>query len=165
MKFSFAYGCTRFVLLVGGVAIKFTRFPLLQLVRRGFFWLKKGKALTRPRELYGSFSIGVLKYLLGGIMANVDEYYFNREFPDLPLAPTLFTFFGLVNIQVRGKSVAESELADCPFQDLAKGRPELDLHETRQFCRIGGKIVLADYGNPLVQNALRKRYATATAFA
>ncbi|MDO8482951.1 MAG: hypothetical protein Q7S86_04000 [bacterium] len=164
MNFAYAYGATRLVLLVGGLAIKFARLPWFRLICRGFFWLSKGKALQRPRELYGSLHIGILKYVLSGIMANVDEYYFSREFPDLPLAPTLFTFFGLVNIQRRGEAIDASELKECPFQDLAT-QLEFDLNRPEQFCRIKGKIVLADYGNPLVQKALRRRYARATAFA
>lgn len=161
----FAYGVTRLVLLVGNSAIKFARIPWIKIINRGIFWTGQGKLLERPRQVYGSLHIGILKYLLAGIIANVDEYHFGREFPDLPLAPTMFTLFGLVNIQVRGEPVSASELKDCPFQDIAKAEPELDLKETKNFCRIKGRIVLADYGSPLVQRALRKHYARATAFA
>lgn len=167
MNFTYGYGTTRFVLLIGTVAVKFSRIPLLLLIRRGLFWLKQGKFIERPRELYGSLSVGIAKYLLAGIMANSDEYRFYQEFPNLPLAPTLGSFLGLVNIQVRGGVVDASELADCPFRDIAEAHPKLDFFKApRQFCRINGQIVLADYGDLFVQNTLRKKYAkTAVVFA
>ncbi|GEM_PF-3377695 len=156
---TFSYGTTRFVILTENFAIKFARFRLFRLAYRGLYLSLRGKAVKRSRELFGNPWLGILKYLLQGVTANVDEYRFYREFPNLAIAPTLFTLFGLVNIQMRGEAVREAEIDECPFQEFAD-KPGMDLNAD-EYCRINGTIYLADYGNPLVQKALRQKYKAA----
>ena len=155
-----AYGATRYVILTEKYAIKIARFPALRLVLRGFYLLSKGKALQRPREVYGSVTVGIVKYFLCGVLVNIDECQLWQELRNKSLAPTLFSILGLVNVQIRGAAVEQDELDRAhPFPEIAREVVGLDLDLAKQYCRINGAICLADYGSPLVVAELRARFS------
>ncbi|MDP2704797.1 MAG: hypothetical protein U1D31_00345 [Patescibacteria group bacterium] len=144
----FAYGWSRWVFLVGNVAIKIPRLRPLHWISRFFFWKSQGKFTERFETHFKCNPVvGVWRYLCNGIIANIVEHRIYQKHPDLPIAPTLFSFLGLVNIQVRGKPLAESSLPNCPFRTIAKLHPQfVDLADIRNFAEINGKIVLVDCG-------------------
>jgi hypothetical protein len=125
----FRYGTTRYVLCVGGVAVKIPRIRIIS-------WTNH---------------FSMLKCLFAGISANLEEARLYRKCPHLPIAPTLFSLFGLVNIQTRAQPVIHDELVLCPFRELVKKRERLetkDLNKVEHFGRIDHiGICLLDYGN------------------
>ncbi len=139
------HGCTRCVILIGDIAIKIALFRPIACLR----------SLLRPcdrtvgerlRQYHSNPAIAASKRIFHGIFANLNEYSLYRQYPNLDLVPTLFSFFGLINIQVRGESIMEAEIKQCPFRDIAAQYPYSDLNKSKNFCRINGKIYLADYG-------------------
>jgi hypothetical protein len=94
-------------------------------------------------------------YVFAGIIANIEEKRFYSKHPSLALAPTLFSFFGIVNIQRRGVPIKENELSFCPFrQCVIPGLKYQDLDFAKHFARIEGRICLVDYGNVEVNKAI-----------
>lgn len=157
----FGKGMSRYVVCVGPWAIKFARVRILHWIVR---ILRKvlvadlafyREQVTRPEK-----SVARIQHLFSGVVANLEEYRFNRRHPELPLAKTLLTLFGLVNIQRRGVPVTEAELVDCPFREIA--HLEDDLSKTEHYGRVDDQIVLLDYGevrvNSVILNYVRNRY-------
>lgn len=144
----FAYGATRWVILTPRYAIKFARVrplrPILQLVRH----FVKGEVKQRLQQFDANPIKGGMKYLAAGIRANLTERRIYRDHQSDILAPTLWTFFGLVNLQVRGEQVSTQEHQAHYLTNAFKEAPidNNDLVHPRQFCKINGSVVLADYG-------------------
>lgn len=145
----FAYGWSRWVLLIGNIAIKVPRLRPFRWISRFFFWKCKGKVRERLVMQFKSHPlIGAWRYLGHGVIANIIEYRIYQKFPDLPVAPTLFSFFGLINIQVRGNPIKRTPSSDCPFRIFSKLYPDCgDLVDIKNFAEIDGRIVLIDCGS------------------
>lgn len=127
-------GDTRWVVLIGPIALKFTR--IVEYV--------DGE-----------------RFVSGGINANVREYCRYKTYGDrAPLAPTYVTLMGLVNIQRRGEPVTQEELDASPiFAGLTD--EYVQQHDSRRavnFCRISGRIVWCDYGRAVLKALLEERY-------
>jgi hypothetical protein len=146
----FAYGSTRWVFLIGPYAFKIARLrPLwwpFRLIQRIF-----QKAVARRlSRFHGNPGIACAKYLSAGFLANGTERRLWEESRDSRLAPTLFSFLGILNIQPRGEAVSEDSLEEFPFRELARGAKEgsdlYDLTKAKQFARFGDEILLIDYG-------------------
>jgi len=148
---TFSHGSTRSVFCVGDVAVKFARIRPIRLFFRFFHWQKNGGVANKLSTISRSRVDAILLVISGGIIGNIEEYWFCREHPDLPLAKTIFSFFGLFNIQVRGRQVKEEELHLCPFREYA--HREYDLRRTEHFGWIGDRSCLLDYGTHRI-NAL-----------
>ena len=141
---TFDYGTTRFVFCVGGVAIKIARIHPVRWMFRFFYWKKRGGVTKKLSTIATSRVKAILMVIAGGIIGNIEEYWFSHQHPELPIARTIFSFFGLVNIQVRGKPIKEEELPLCPFREYA--HLEYDLRRIEHFGWINGRGCLLDYG-------------------
>jgi hypothetical protein len=117
---------------------------LLYWVLRILHWRKNGGVVNKFASMSTGTRINSFKHLFAGVFANLEERRFYRANPHLHLAPTMFTFFGLVNVQARGKEIGPDELHLCPFREIA--HLEYDLQRYEHFGRVRGRILLLDYG-------------------
>lgn len=143
----FAYGATRFVIITERYAIKIARIrllrPLTRIVRHLFGDTIKSSLLTYDRKM----AIGCATYLIPGIVANRAEARLYRKYRSDQLAPTLFTFFWLVNVQRVGTPVSADYVEQSPFFAALRHDPKFeDVLQPWQYCVIDGRPCLADYG-------------------
>lgn len=151
----FSYGSTRFVILIGGIVIKIARLRPIWPFYRFIHYKRRKVVRSRLRRHHDDLRLAVIRYFLSGIIANLNEYRFWTEQPCFPLAPTIFTFLGLINIQTRGEIVTPEEIKMSPFGQIQAAYPDfIDLHKTSNYCKIGGEICLADYGDANIQTIL-----------
>lgn len=147
----FRYGSSRFVLLVGPYAIKIARFPIFFGIYRIIVWRREGILKEKIAANAAAPLNGMAKLLLSGICGNLREYRISRAYPGLPVAPTLRTFCGLVNVQRRAEPFLENEdrLEKIhPFAWLDdQSRYNSDIHRGDQFGWVDRRLVLIDYGS------------------
>lgn len=105
---------------------------------------------------------GLKRILFKGIADNWREFQFSLISTHPFAQPTLFSFFGLLNIQKRG---------DVPVMDYWKFRRELehlvgqelfylDSHHMASmdnFCVHKGRLRMVDYGSPNTRTVIRER--------
>lgn len=101
-------------------------------------------------------------YLLGGIMANYHERQFYKRTKNPFVMPTYFSFFGLFNIQKRGKKIDFWDMygiwgyvyhnSQNPNQPFCDGHT---LADPKNYCTDNGKLKLVDYGNRQVAEFLK----------
>jgi len=152
----FTYGCTRWVILTDKYAIKIARIRPLRPFVRLFIGVKEenvGKVLKQRYKR--NFLFSGLKYifyiLFGGFVANYIEYKIYKNNPNkYNLVPTIFTFFFIFNIQIKGEPLKKSaDIKKHRLWSFVKFLPkETDLFLPKQFCLINNKPYLADYGSP-----------------
>lgn len=150
MRLRFSWGATRFVVLVGTVAIKFARPRPFRALRRLIKYQVSGrvreKLLTYAEEPF----LAGISYILSGVLANWNENRLWRESPSRFLMPTLFSCL-LFNIQRRGERVSQEELdANHPLRSVLGGKSSKcgsDMMKAANFCRYEGRVCLADYGS------------------
>lgn len=147
-----AYGSTRFVFSVGDVVIKIARIRPFRWVSRFFYWKGNGGVTQKLQTINQSRTLAILYYFFNGVLANLEEYRFYNRYPNKQIAPTFFSFFGLVNIQAKGTPIKRYDLPNCPFREFAG--TEIDLSNVQHFGWIEGRICLLDYGNGQVNNLL-----------
>lgn len=132
---------------------------MLQLYRR----TKSGTVNSGLAKFDENKVIASIKYVIGGIVSNLAEARLSRECPEEKnVAPTLFSFFGLVNIQPRGEAIKHGDLINCPFRTLVS-RTDIhvefkDFDQPEQFARFGDKILLIDAGTPVVARYLARQH-------
>jgi len=146
---AFKYGAVRWVFLIGPYAIKVARIRPLHPFIRLYQHFRAGVVRKELAKFDSMPARAGLKYLLGGILANLAEYRLYRRFGNQRLIPTLFTFFGLVNIQVRGEPVPKERLWEMqvhPMWCMTHGIVSMDIRKPEQFCLLNGVVCLADYG-------------------
>lgn len=151
-------GKTRIVLLVGNKAIKFGRVRFVRLFARtvSFPFMSK-RNHDRFYARYGKpFFKGAFKYLFAGLYANRNEFRHCEQFEDHRVVPTSHLFFkGWVIVQQRGKPISHERLLEGnPFHGMSVPAGFLEKDQPWQFCEIGGKILLADYGRNETREAL-----------
>ncbi|RJR31272.1 hypothetical protein C4569_02405 [Candidatus Parcubacteria bacterium] len=117
--------------------------------------------LVQTWKKYGPDVKAGLKWkLLGGIASNWNERTFYKKSKLKILAPTVFSFFGLVNIQKTGDKVPmEPKDVYCQFLDLTNLEAGVSTHtfyNNGHFFVIDGHIVIVDYGNPRIHPVLVK---------
>ena len=146
-----SWGMTRFVILVGPVAIKIARFRLLWIPRRFLHFVKSQEISTKiayqtrnPRLAFNN--------VFAGLIANRSEYLLWQKSHRHFLAPTPYSLLGgVINIQRRGERVSVEELiAAHPFQELLAMMPSplaYDMTKAGNFGRHEGRICLIDYGD------------------
>jgi hypothetical protein len=106
--------------------------------------------IIKRYEMHGSMAL----CLFGGIMANYQEWRFYRKTKNIFVMPTYFSFFGLFNIQKRGKKIDfwdrvgawhyihnNIENHQQPFCD---GHT---LANIENFCLDNGHLKIVDYGS------------------
>lgn len=142
----FTCGGTRWVILTDKYAFKIARFrPFGQFVR--FLDAMRKRELAKSLSKHDANVIwAALKYLLAGMVANRNEHRLYRSHPCDLLAPTLTTIFWLVNIQVRGQPVTETDISQTYLFAVLQDTPSAGVLQDTQFCRINGHVCLADYG-------------------
>lgn len=160
-------GRTRIVILLGPFAIKIAKIGLRHMVERSYRIVRsrqvRQKMAAWKRE-HGQSVFGVVSQALFlGIWANRAEYRLWVHHPHEDLAPTLFTLFYLVNVQMRGTPVETVRGSDVPWLRQIPLRTNVreDLDRAEQYCAIGDRICLADYGYQEFEPILtqRKRFA------
>ena len=147
-----SWGGTRFVVLIGPLAIKFARIrpfrAICQLVRHS---TRKGEVARRLRKWSKSPMMGVIRYLSMGIISNHQESCLWRECRRDYMVPTIFSLAGLINVQWRGSRLSQEELdREHPFAHELVGLDAETIHDlikVENFCRLRGKVCLADYGS------------------
>lgn len=100
-------------------------------------------------------------YLSVGIEANDMEYQYSLDHPeDCRVIPTISRHLGgLIVIQHRGQAAVESDLRQTHAfsgHTVDGGFPEAD--KPKQYCHFGGRLRLADYGNPATCQFLHATY-------
>ena len=155
----FKRGSSRLVLVVGNIAVKFAMFRGFYFVRRFLYWKKQGLVWKRMQMHNPNIPLAILKGIFSGLVANLTEWKISREYPELPLAETIFSL-GLVNIQKRPlRMIMPMELPNCPFRELRDSQTNtVDLEKPEHFGWLGGRIVLVDYGTDEIWRALREHY-------
>jgi len=100
-------------------------------------------------------------YLLAGIMANLQEFYFTIFHRNNFIMPTYFSFFGLINIQKKGDKItfwdSEDIWAYVCKNSIHRNQPYCDSHvfsNIDNFCIDRGKLRICDYGSRNVQEFL-----------
>jgi len=152
MRLQFSWGTTRFVILVGTVAIKFARLRPFRALYRLAKHQMNGEVRVKLVKFDGRPFIGGIKYIFAGIIANRNEYRLWHTSPRYFLMPTLYSFGGgLVNVQELGKSISQEELdVSHPFQEILAGMPPefvYDMTRSANFCRYKNRTCLVDYGS------------------
>src|SRR3989344_3210630 len=151
MRIQFAWGATRFVILVGAVAIKVARPRPFRALRRLIKYQISGEVRARLLTFAEDPFLAGFSSIFSGILANRNEYRLWQETPRHFLVPTLYSFCWLINVQRRGESVSQEELrVGHPFRVLLEGRsPGFvgDMTKTANFCRYEGRVCLLDYGS------------------
>lgn len=153
----FACGGTRWVILTDLYAIKIARFRPIRLVIRFLQLLLKGEVRENLQKHDENLTKAVLKYVGAGILANRTESRLYKHYGrtnDL-LIPTLFTICWLVNVQLRGKIPKEEDILRHRLWNVLVGdsfvEVAAELRRPNQFCIIGSRVYLADYGMELLE--------------
>ena len=151
MRIQFAWGATRFVILVGAVAIKVARPRPFRALRRLIKYQISGEVRARLLTFAEDPFLAGFSYIFSGILANRNEYRLWQESPRHFLVPTLYSFCWLINVQRRGKPISQEELdSNHPFPALLVGKPLKfagDMMKAANFCRYEGRVCLLDYGS------------------
>ncbi len=144
----FAYGATRWVIITNQYAIKIARFrPLRPFIRLIDAFGKKevGPCLKKHHE---NPLLASIKYLFAGVVANYTEYQVYKKYSELEeLAPTLTTFFFLVNIQISGRQATEEDLNGSVIFNTLHEYFLGDTADAKQFCLVDEQVRLVDYGD------------------
>lgn len=109
-------------------------------------------------ECYGTIAI----CLMGGIMANYQEWKFYRKTKNVFVMPTYFSLFGLLNVQKRGQKITFwdgvgvwyyiHENSQNHHQPFCNGHT---LSEIDNFCLDSGHLRMVDYGSRDVEPFLK----------
>lgn len=152
------YGSTRIVVLIGSKAIKIGKIKFLKALARVLvfltpFFTEKKKDWIKKYE--NSFQKAFLATFISGPRANLWEFQYYQSTHDQRVVPTTsLHLWGLIIVQDRGTHVTASELeAEHPIP--THNKKEFDMELPKQFCRILGKVLLADYGDQRTLTALR----------
>jgi hypothetical protein len=157
----FAYGATRWVIVLDRVVIKFARIRPFRMVQRYFYWRKRGGTKEPLKTFHKNRFIAAVRYMLFGIIANLAEARISRDFPEFPLAKTLFSI-GFVNVQVRADDVPKSFDVDDmpePLKSLAHRYAEAnDWWVRKHWGIIDNKVCMLDYGNPAFEKIFHRHH-------
>lgn len=155
----FAYGATRWVILTERYAIKIARFRPVRPFVRLLQLLREGGVIQTLEKHDANLCKAVLKYVGAGPRANRTEYRLYKKYGAYnDLAPTLFTVFWIINVQLRGEPSKEEDVRRHPLWQILGNTPFVeaaaDLRQPKQFCIIGSKVCLADYGMEILEPVL-----------
>src|SRR3989344_2046886 len=152
-------GATRVVILSKRYAVKFPRIRIRLPLRRLTETLAQGgqeKVAVELKKYDRNIFIGGVKYLglcAFPVLINWREYVAYRRHGDseaIPLAPSIFSLFGFVNVQLRGhcfSSHYKKELAALE-RELRKASGRTDIYlEEMNVAVFDGVIKLIDYGD------------------
>ena len=147
-------GTTRVVILAGPFAIKFARFKIWFVCKRGWQILFRGQYAQQSavwRENGGSTGRLVLSNLFAGIVANRYEYLLASHAGNYDLARTYCTLGYLINVQERGEASLAADTRGHPIMREKSRHPGLAVDlRNEQFCIARGSLLLADYGSAAI---------------
>jgi len=167
---SLAYGDTRVVLLIGLIAIKFPRPRIEPLwwIKRFLFYFRRGEVVKQMTTRYHeNLLLAVAKYIGMPVFTNWDEWRISCRYLEyLPIAPTYFSFLGLINVQPRGKPIQGKFELPVEFALLVASNPQLAKTLRKDnFCQFGERILLVDYGERELRRAIKRTFKLSPAFA
>ncbi|NCN07718.1 hypothetical protein GW933_03415 [Candidatus Falkowbacteria bacterium] len=141
-------GNYRIVIVIGSLVIKLPRVRLKSAIQCLIFEIKHG-LISKYYSNAILYAPSSKTNLFGGIISNWQEYQFYHQTKLPILMPTYFSFFGLFNIQKRGKllDVNRKDLFQQLY-DLTNGEVFDDSHafaNPANFCLQNGKLVMIDY--------------------
>ncbi len=147
-------GTTRVVILAGPFAIKFARFKVWFVCKRGWQILFRGQYAEQSavwRENCGSTGRLVMSNLFAGIVANRYEYLLASQAGNFDLVRTHFTLGYLINVQERGEAAPAADTRGHPIMREKSRHPGLAVDlRNEQFCIARGSLLLADYGSAAI---------------
>lgn len=143
----YASGETRVVIVAGRYAIKIARIrplrPILRIVLHLFGKKVKQELLTFDKKM----AKGCIRYVIPGIFANRAEALHSAKYSESGLiAPTIFSFLWLVNIQRAGEPATQDDIEKTVLYQRFGSNPDADMQRTQQYCVIGTEVLLSDYG-------------------
>lgn len=155
-------GSTRIVLIIGPWAVKIAIINPIKALKIAWQDIKHGKPTKIIKASYQHWC-SVNHYLFRGIIANLLERRFYRRTKNTFLVPTWFSFFGLINIQPAGKSpnFKNTHFIMNYIGDIS-GRPRIFFENNHtlgladNFCIIGGRLQICDYGDKSFQSFLEE---------
>ena len=144
-------GATRYVILVGSKSMKIGKVRPFRTFSKLISLAFSERRRINFKEEYGSnFLLALWRFMIVGIWANRNEFFYYQKYKDTRVIPTTQIFlFGMISIQERGLSVTEFELErNHPLDPSVVNRRNSDLRDARQYCFCkDGVIRVVDYGN------------------
>jgi len=159
-------GTNRVVVEIISLGLVF-KFPIIRLIAlyrsvlgfvRGTAFVPFSRWFSYPMESEGF--LGFRRLVFKGVMDNWREYWFCLVERHSFAQPTYFSFFGLVNIQLRGEPLVMDQ---WEFRGQLQKFIEVlysDAHHftsINNFCISDGKLRILDYGSRKTQNIIRER--------
>lgn len=151
-------GSTRIVLIFSSLVIKFPRMRFFRLFVRTVETNKNG-SLKRKSKLYSKKNvfIAVARYLFEGVRANRKEYfYFKKNKNKEELLPVRLLFFGIIEIQDKGKVLTEDSFLWKRIYVLLrrKNLHTISSFKACNFCIFQEKLKILDYADEQTIKAL-----------
>lgn len=126
--------------------------------------LKKRSELMQiklyPKKKY-EIKDTIENYLLGGIMENLQEWKYYRKNKNIFTAPTIFSFFGLINVQKRGDRITFWNTVQVWKYILGNSQnehqPFCGFHtffNVNNFGLFNGHLKIVDYGSRHIEEFL-----------
>ena len=147
-------GTTRLVFVARNIVIKVPKLFLRNVARKAIQVAHRGEVRIHIKTAYGSIW-KVLAHVFRNVSENQKEWKFSKVCVSQNIAPTLFSFLGLVNGQVRCDSVDANHPLWVNFvQGLSK--QQIDLYDIRpkNYGLYKGKLVCIDYSKDETQSFL-----------
>lgn len=142
-----------------GIVIKIPRFYWKKGLVRFIWEYKRNCPLHRTEDQL----LSCRQLWTKGLRDNWMEFIFFWQYRKPFLQPTLFSFFGFINIQLYGEILSEEEFerADIwsQFLDLTNKEHLNDNHHFENganFCVVNSHLRMIDYGSPKTRNILIK---------
>jgi hypothetical protein len=154
-------GTFRTALVFKGFVIKLPRIYLSKALETFFKTLKVGGVIYHFRRYNWEQYNTIPNYLLKGIIDNWLEYVFYKKNKSFQLlVPTIFSLFGLLNIQSYCEPLeCKEEDLWCQLSEIAGESIWKDSHafaNPKNFGVYEGKIRMMDYGSKETQKALKE---------
>lgn len=156
-------GTTRNVFIIGPLAFKVAKVRLLKAILSlsRMLLTKKWKDLYKNLFIYRPQECMTVPFLLlGGIYANIEEFLFFWQSQHPFLQPTLFSFFGILNIQIAGRQNTQNYWEF--FVEIIEGSDQchpLSIRHTfynaHNFCRYKNSLKIIDYADKEVQKIIQ----------
>lgn len=159
---TFRSGTTRFVILLPGIVIKFSKCDWLRIIVRAFQIICARKAQSHIKKYHGNIR-GAASFIVRGPRSNLRERIFWKEFGSHLVAPTYASFFGLVNIQARCERMHDDDPVWIrfvgQFSDEQINRCDI---KAKNYGLFRGRLVCLDYANEATCAFLRSAADSST---
>ncbi len=145
-----AWGGTRFVILCGDRAYKVARIRPFRILRQLVVHSLRGEVSHKLRRFGDAKMSAGFKYVLGGIIANKDEFCNWSRHQTYDLARVVSVHFGgLLLIQEKGEPISgdEAPLAHRLWGSVLAAENGNVSQAVAQFARFGNTIKLIDFGD------------------